>query len=141
MKKKTPSQTALEKMIGHNRPKRHKFGAIRVKCRWGHSHPSKAEAWHCWSLHAEMDSHQIKDLEYEKSYDLKCNGVIICTHRPDFTYKRCVIVHSPTGPNSLVATSDWPVCVDEVKGFKTPDWVIKSKLFQAQYPDIIYRVI
>ncbi len=131
----------LEKLIGHKRQKPHKFGAVRTRCKWGHSHPSKVEAWHCWALHAEMDSHLIKDLEYEKSYDLKCNGVVICVHKPDFTYKRRVIVSEPTGPHSSVQTSIWVVHVDEVKGFKTPDWVVKSKLFQAQFPDIVYRVI
>lgn len=135
------TKTELEKLVGHKRQKPHKFGAIRVKCRLGHNHPSKAEAQHCWALQAQLNIGQVKDLEYEKPYDLKCAGKLICVHKPDFTFKMRVFHQEPTGPQSCTQTSEWVTHVDEVKGFRTPDWVIKSKLFQAQYPDIIYRVI
>ncbi len=135
------NQAAIEKLVGYKRSKPHKFGALRVTCRLGHSHPSKAEAKHCWVLQAQLESNIIKDLEYEKSYDLKCSGKLICVHRPDFTFKQRVFNKEITGPRSCTQTSHWVTHVDEVKGVKTPDWIIKSKLFQAQYPEIVYRVV
>lgn len=131
----------LQALVGHKRPKTHKYGAIRTGCRLGHKHPSKAEAMHCWVLQAQMNIHLIKDMEYEKPYELTCSGKVVCVHKPDFTYKRRVIVSEPMGPQSSVQTSIWVIHVDEVKGFKTPDWIVKSKIFQAQYPEIRYRVI
>lgn len=29
----------------------------------------------------------------------------------------------------------------EVKGFRTPEWQLKAKLFKALYPDRIYRIV
>lgn len=113
----------LEKLIGH---KSHKFGAVRQVCNLGHSHPSKAEATHCWALQAQLKGNLISSLKYEQAFELKVNNILICVHRPDFSYIRI---------------KDKSFCVDEVKGFQTPDWKIKSKLFQALYPDIIYRVV
>lgn len=113
----------LEKLIGH---KSHKFGAIRTVCSLGHSHPSKAEAMHCWSKCVEMKANLVSSLEYEKKYSLVVNGIFICNHLPDFTYIR---------------VKDNKLCVDEVKGFQTSDWKLKSKLFQALYPHIEYRVV
>lgn len=116
----------LKKLIGH---KPHKYGAKRTICNLGHSHPSKAEAMHCWALSAQLKANTIRDLEYEKTYELKVNGILVATHKPDFIYlclSKCGI---------------WKICVDEVKGFKTADWILKSKLFQALYPNIKYRVV
>lgn len=115
----------LEELVGHKRPKRHKFGAIRTVCNLGHKHPSKAEAMHCWALQAQMKANLITHLVWETVYPLIVNGIFICNHKPDFSYS-CKIKGK---------------CVDEVKGFKTADWVLKSKLFQALYPHIKYRVI
>lgn len=137
------TRSEMEKMIGH---KRHKYSAVRVTCRLGHRHPSKAEAMHCWDLQAQIKQGVIRDLEYERPFDLKVNGELVCRHYPDFTFKRPKFKYTPTGPlgNGTVAETDWDnasLCVDEVKGFKTADWVLKSKLFQVLYPDIEYRVL
>lgn len=85
----------------------------------------------------------IKDLEYEKSYDLVVSGKLVGTHRPDFTYKMPIRILTPTGVHSYAATTSdqFKVCVDEVKGFATADWKFKSKLFLTLYPNIEYRVI
>ena len=135
------NKAELEKLVGHK--KKHKYGAIRVTCRLGHRHPSKAEAMHCWALQCEINQGSIKDLEYEKGYELKVGGRVVGTHYPDFTFKRPILGLTPTGPQSYVAsnTGQFKVCVDEVKGFKTADWIMKSKMFCALYPHIEYRVI
>jgi hypothetical protein len=133
----------MDKILGQ---KTHKYHARATTCRLGHHHPSLAEAKHCWCLQAQMqatpsDGPMIKELEYEKSYDLIVCGKLVGRHKPDFTYKRQVSEYTRTGQMSFVATSKWITCVDEVKGFKTKDWVFRSKIFKACYPEIEYRVI
>lgn len=137
------TKTELEKLIGYQREKTHKYGAIRSICNLGHRHPSKAERSHCWCLQAQKKQGLIKDLEYEKAYDLVVGGNLVGVHKPDFTFKRPIRVYTPTGPQSVVATTSdqFTICVDEVKGFATADWKFKSKLFQTLYPQIEYRVI
>lgn len=134
----------LEALSGYKCAKPHKYGAIRVSCRLGHSHPSKAEAMHCWALQCQIKAGTIRDLEWEKAYDLIVAGKKVGTYRPDFTFKSPNFRIIPTGRMSAISTIDWDdpkICVDEVKGFKTRDWINKSKLFQALYPEIEYRVI
>lgn len=133
----------LAALVGYKRDKPHKYGAESQICNLGHRHPSKAEAMHCWSLQAQRKQGLIKDLEYEKPYDLIVEGVKVGTHKPDFTFKRPVRILTPTAHNAFVGTTSdqFKVCVDEVKGFMTADWIFRSKLFQTLYPDIEYRVI
>ena len=136
------NKTDLEKLVGHK--KKHKYGAVRVTCRLGHRHPSKAEAMHCWALQCQVRQGLIRDLEYEKSYDLIMCGKKIGVHRPDFTFKRPTFKLTSTGLMSAVSQITWDdprICVDEIKGFKTADWIMKSKMFCALYPHIEYRVI
>lgn len=137
------TKTELEKLVGYKRQKTHKYGAIRVTCKLGHHHPSKAEAMHCWSLQAQINQGLIKDLEYEKPYELIVCRKLVGVHKPDFTYKTPIRILTPTGHSSFVATTSdqFKICVDEVKGFATADWKFKSKMFRALYPDIQYRVI
>ncbi len=126
----------IETLIGH---KRHKFGAIRQVCNLGHSHPSKAEATHCWALQAQLKANLIKDLKYEPKFPLDVNDELICVHKPDFGYFRKEM--ECKSEKLKIYTEQWIQCVDEVKGFQTPDWKIKSKLFQVLYPHIQYRVL
>lgn len=134
----------LEKLVGHKRQNTHKYGAVAVYCKLKHRHPSKAEAMHCWALQCEVNKGTVRDMQHEKSYDLIVEGKKVGVYRPDFTFKRPIVKRTPTGRNSYTAEMDWDnplICVDEVKGFKTRDWINKSKLFVALYPDIHYRVI
>jgi hypothetical protein len=71
-----------------------------------------------------VPSIKLKSIEYEKSYDLKVNGVLICRHKPDFTL-------TYEGPRIEIV---------EYKGFATSDWKLKKKLFEAIYPHIKYNV-
>lgn len=120
------NKTELAKLIGHKNG--HKYHAKAQKCNLGHLHPSKAEAMHCWALQAQIKAGQIGNLTWQKPYPLFVGQQLIYTHRPDFTYYKMY--------NGVLRT-----CVDEVKGMPTADWQIVSKLFQALYQDIIYRVV
>jgi hypothetical protein len=42
--------------------------------------------------------------------------------------------------DKLVTRKDGTQEVIETKGFCTPEWALKRKLFEANYPDIIYSV-
>jgi hypothetical protein len=123
--------TDLQKLLGK---KRHKYGAKSTPCRWGHKHPSIAEANHCFVLHSELNAGHITSLVYEYPFELIVNDKLICVHKPDFYYKRAC-------RNASGTAFWWDSCVDEVKGFRTSDWIIKSKLFQALFPGIKYRVL
>ena len=49
----------------------------------------------------------------------------------DFTYY----------PGALVSNAKIPVIVEDVKGFKTPTYIIKRKLLKYRYPDIDFREV
>jgi hypothetical protein len=108
-------------------PMGNKFGAIRTRCMTGHSHPSKGEAKHCDELHMVLRSGKYawKQIEYEKKYNLVVNGVLVGTHRPDWTITHC----------------EDSVSIVEFKGAETRDWLLRKKLFMAIYPDIPYTVV
>jgi hypothetical protein len=105
--------------------RKHKFGATRTVCHAGHSHPSKLEAKVCDSLTLLLKANKIKSLEQQKAYPFIICGGKLCNHVPDFT-----ITHL-----------DDSLEVVEAKGFATPEFKLKKKLFTILYPSIPYRVI
>jgi Protein of unknown function (DUF1064) len=60
----------------------------------------------------------ICDIELQPRYDIAVNGMHICFYRADFRYKE-------------VATG--LLVVEDVKGFRTKDYIIKKKLMKALY--------
>lgn len=118
----------LKNLLKGSGYKSHKYGAIRTKCNLGHSHPSKAEAVHCWCLQAQMNGNTIRGLQYEKAFPLVMNGKLIGTHKPDFYYLKDI--------NGVEVAH-----VDEVKGVLTADFKLKAKMFQSLYPLVIYRIV
>lgn len=108
--------------------KRHKYGAKRCQCIYKHDHDSQKEAMWCVKLNQELMEGKIRNLFKEPVYDLRVNGIVICTHSPDFDYER------------LVGLS-WRVEVMDVKGMQLPVWKLKHKLFMACYPEIKYVVV
>lgn len=131
-------------LTSNKSPKAHKYGAKAVKCKQGHLHPSRIEGMHCWDLYAQMQAGLVRDVEFQKTYELIVNGILVGTHRPDFTFKRPSVKKTHTSHRSYTVETDWEnpiICVDEVKGVRTSDWVFRSKVFLACYPDVKYRVI
>lgn len=104
---------------------RHKYKAKRTACFQGHNHPSKGEAIHCNKLELRRRSGEFEKYDYEKTYPIHVNGVLICKHKPDFT------VYGENGK----------VWVEEFKGVLTADFKLKKKLFEVTYPQIEYKVI
>ena len=104
-----------------------KYNNIPKICNLGHKHPSIGECRYCTAVHLLLlaPSEGLKSIIYEKSYTIELNGSIICKHKPDFT----LVYHSGK------------IVVHEYKGFATPLWKLKRKMFIAMYPHIDYITI
>jgi hypothetical protein len=66
---------------------------------------------------------EIRNLELQPRYDLVVNGMHICSYEADFRYEDVA-----TG---LKVAED--VNVEDVKGFRTANYIIKQKLMKAVY--------
>lgn len=105
--------------------KANKYGAQKKEYN-GRLYDSKHEAGIAQEIELLRKSGEVVKVEPQRTYDLLgINKTRICTHRPDFT----------------VTFKDGHKEVWEAKGFPTPVWQIKLKLFEDNYPDIIYYVI
>lgn len=69
--------------------------------------------------------YKVASWERQIPVKLEVNGVLVCTYIVDF------LVHWAD------ARDEWV----EVKGFETPEWKIKEKLFRALYPHRSFRVV
>lgn len=80
---------------------------------------SKFEASKAQDLDLLKKAGEIKDYEAQKTLELVVNGYLVCTYKIDF------IVHHNDGVTEYV----------ETKGYATPTWKLKWKLFEALYGD------
>lgn len=85
----------------------------------GQGYDSKAEVQYAMELDDKLMKGEIAGWTKQKNIELKVNGYIICSYKIDF-----VIEHL-----------DGVIEYLEVKGFATPTWRIKWKLFEALYGD------
>lgn len=97
--------------------KLHKYGAKSTEVD-GITFPSKAEAQRWNELRLLEKAKVITDLIRQPRYPLLVNGVLIAEYRADFQYRE---------KGELIT--------EERKGFETPEWKLKHKLFRACYPD------
>jgi hypothetical protein len=108
---------------------RHKYRAKRTDCAAGHSHPSKAEQRRCDELHLLQKAEAISGLKVAPTYFFQYNGVT---------------VKHPNG-RRVCYTPDWHYVengqsvVEECKGFRTPDYVLRLAFFKAFYPYLEHR--
>lgn len=99
-------------------PKPHKYGAKTTYVD-GIRFPSKKEAGDYTQLKFRENIGLIKNLTLQPRFKLIVNETLICEYRADFQFFD-------------VDANCWTVW--ESKGFKTPEYIIKKKLFQALYP-------
>lgn len=106
--------------------RRHKYNAKSCHCTQGHIHDSRLEARHCALIHlmARDKTKGIVEIKRQVTFELAVNGKKICGHRVDF----------------LLEYQDGKQEVIESKGFATPEWELKHRLFEAIYPEIKYTV-
>ena len=94
-------------------------------CHQNHKHDSVAEASYCDTLALLLKAKEIKSYRTQVTYDLTVNGKRVTGHRIDFEVEK----------------NDGSIEVHEYKGFATPVWLLKRKLFIALYPNIPYITI
>ncbi len=91
-------------------------------CGEGHKHRSKKEANRCNELELMQKAHIIRDLKVEVPYVLieKTKLERACKYYADFDY------YDETGQH----------IVEDTKGKRTKEYIIKRKLFRTRFPDI-----
>lgn len=99
-------------------------GAVRTEYR-GTVYASKSEAHYAMYLDALLRAKKIKAWEGQVRVPLIVNGAKVCVMVPDF------LVTHRNGLREYV----------EVKGFETPVYKLKAKLFAALHPDAHYTVV
>ncbi len=99
--------------------RKHKYGAKGCVVD-GIKFPSIKEGRRYRELKVLQAGGLITELQLQPSFRLIVEGKLICIYRPDFRY--------------LTAESPKPV-IEDVKGYRTRDYIIKAKLFQALYPE------
>lgn len=68
-------------------------------------------------------SGQISDLTLQPRFPIIVNGVKICTYIADFRY-----------------VEEGKEIVEDAKGFKTPEFILKWKLVHVLYPELTFRL-
>lgn len=100
-----------------------KYRSKKAKCAFGHLHDSKKEAKRCNSLHELEKAGVISDLKIQQKFELipaqryeNMENERSCSYVADFTYYL----------NGIFT-------VEDTKGFKTPEYIIKRKLMKYRY--------
>lgn len=114
-------------MVWH-RGSRNKYGAKKVKLD-GYTFDSKAEAARYQELCLLVRCGRISGLRVHPRVQLEAWGMDICVYIPDFVYAEI----NSKGQVLNVA--------EDVKGFRTPEYKLKAKLFKAQFPRVDFREV
>lgn len=104
-------------------PRRAKYGNRKTEAH-GQRFDSKAEAARYGLLLMLERAGDIRDLERQVKFELipKCGDERACSYVADFVY-------SWRDP----ITREWSTIVEDVKGMRTPDYVIKRKLMLQKH--------
>ncbi|RYG87624.1 MAG: DUF1064 domain-containing protein [Alphaproteobacteria bacterium] len=108
-----------------------KYGAKKADCLHGHKHDSKTEAARCNELHDDQATGLISDIIVHPQYYFHING------QP---------LKHPKG-RRIGIKADWAyldnasgnTVVEDRKGFRTRDYVLRVAIFRACYPEIEFR--
>lgn len=113
---------------------KNKFHAKKCICQSGHLHDSKKESNHCDRLHMLQKCGAIQNLRIQVKYDLipaqkfqNMKSERACQYTADFVYDEKGIT-----------------IIEDTKGVKTKDYIIKRKLMKLKYCDddrIIFREV
>lgn len=91
----------------------------------GHTYHSKREAAYAEELDWRVKAGELKEWDRQVPIEMYVNGEKICTYTIDF-------VERDKNGNEV-----WT----EVKGFETPEWRLKWKLFCALFPERDKKVV
>ncbi len=95
-----------------------KYNYYNVKKQGGYD--SKFEAGYAQELNLRQKAKDIKSWDEQIVLDLNVNGFRVCTYKIDF----------------IVYHNDGTIEYVETKGYPTPVWRLKWKLFEALYSDL-----
>ncbi len=98
-------------------PRRNKFHAVKTD-----GYASKKEAKRASDLRLMQEAGQIRNLREQVEYELiaKQEGERACSYRADFVYDE-------------FAADGWRQVVEDTKGVRTADYIIKRKLMQQMH--------
>lgn len=96
---------------------------VRRRTRNGRVFASQKEAKRYDGLLILEMSGQISDLILQPRFPIVVNDVKICTYVADFRY-----------------VENGQDVVEDAKGFKTPEFILKWKLVHVLYPEFIFRL-
>jgi hypothetical protein len=99
--------------------KRSKYGAKKTEVD-GIKFASRREAARYGTLKLMERAGEIRDLVLQPKYPLSVNGRIVFRYTADFSYR----YQTPLGEHDAVV-------VEDVKGFKTREYIVVSRLFHA----------
>jgi hypothetical protein len=111
--------------------KPHKYGAKACMAD-GHRFPSHKERDRYLELRTLAMVGEIKDLKLQPRFALRIGLVTIATYVGDFSYYE----RDPKLDGARLHH-----VVEDTKGHRTRDFILKAKLFQALYPDIELRIL
>lgn len=113
--------------------RQHKYGAKKAQCAHGHTHDSQREARRCDELHLLERAGEIEGLEREPKFYFSIEGRQVkhsngrrAVFTPDFAYW-----DRQSGQR----------IVEDSKGFRTKDYVLRAAFFRAFYPDLVLREV
>lgn len=100
-----------------------KYNSKKTRCANGHLHDSKKEAKRCNALHGLENAGVISGLKIQQKFELipaqryeNMENERSCSYVADFTYYL----------NGIFT-------IEDTKGFKTPEYIIKRKLLKQRY--------
>lgn len=102
----------------------HKYGAKKTEYK-GVLYDSKREAAYAQELDWRVRAGELIGWERQIRFELIINGTKIGRYTIDF----------------LEINKDGSKMHTEIKGYKTPEWVLRNKVFRALYPEVPYAVV
>ena len=111
-----------------------KYHAQKTPCAYGHMHDSKKEAVRCNELHLLQRAGQIADLQAQVKYELipaqREEGSVSRTGKP---VKGRLIEREVNYIADFVYTENGLTVVEDTKGMKTAEYILKRKLMLFKY--------
>ncbi len=106
--------------LGKAPAKPSKFGNKKVETPTGEKFDSRREARRFGALVIRARVGEIRNLRRQVRYPLTAHGQPICVYVGDFEYEERDGVR-------------WELVTEDAKGFETPEFKLKAKLFAAEY--------
>lgn len=110
------------------KPSWNKFGAKKITV-GGRTFDSKKEARRAETLAMQEQYGIIRGLEYQKTFELQAA----------YTNNKGEHIRAITYKADFVYIEDGKIIAEDCKGFRTPEYKLKKKLFEKKFPEIIFR--